>query len=95
MTIARSEQPTTIYTASGYDNYGTRTNYTQTGSCMMYITIYSQNNTQDARYKDVTHVGYTSAAMTDGMRVEQNGKMYDVRLVNDYAKRTVVFLKVV
>lgn len=96
MTISRASKPTTIYTANGYDTYGTRSEYAETGSCQMYITLYSQNNTNDARYKDVTHVGYTSYMdLSDDMQLEQDDVKYDVLLVNSYAKKNVVFLRVV
>lgn len=94
MTYNRAKQPADIYVADGYDEYGTRAEYIKSGSCEMHILLYSQNNTQDARYKEATHVGYTDKKdIADNMRIGQNGKLYDVLLVNPYARRCVVFLR--
>ena len=77
-----------------FDEYGTKNEYAVYGRTRMYITLYNQQRTEDARYKDVTHVGYTDCLdMSDDMIVRtERGELFKVLLVNDYARRTVVFL---
>lgn len=94
MVYNREKRTTDIYEADGFDEYGTRTEYVKSGTCDMQIILYSQNNTQDARYKDATHIGYTDKKdIADNMQIEQGGKRYDVLLVNPYGRRCVVFLR--
>ena len=77
-----------------FDEYGTKTEYAVYGRTRMYITLYNQKRTEDARYKDVTHVGYADCLdISDDMIVRtERGELFKVLLVNDYARRTVVFL---
>lgn len=92
--LNRSMRPAEIYKLIGdYDEYGTKTDSEAAGMCRIFITLYNQSNTQDARYKDVTHVGYTDRMLTDSMSVVQDGRTYKVLLSNPYARRCVVFLR--
>lgn len=92
--LNRSMRPADVYKLTGgYDEYGTKTASELVGTCRIFITLYNQNNTQDARYKDVTHVGYTDRKLTDSMSVVQGGRTYKVMLSNPYARKCVVFLR--
>ena len=96
MILNRAAESVSILKSNGeYDEYGTKTAYKPLCETEMYITIYSQKNTEDARYKDVTHVGYTSLKdfCDDTVIKTADGKTYKALLVNNYARRTVVFLK--
>lgn len=92
--LNRTMRPAKIYKLTGkYDEYGTKAVSEAVGTCRIFITLYNQSNTQDARYKDVTHVGYTDRELTDSMSVVQDGRTYKVLLSNPYARRCVVFLR--
>lgn len=92
--LNRSMRYADVYTLTGeYDEYGTEKEYKLTGSCDIFITLYSQTKTEDARYKDVTHVGYTETPLTDSMQLVQDGRTYKVLLANNHARRCVVFLR--
>ncbi|MDO5398254.1 MAG: hypothetical protein Q4G33_10015 [bacterium] len=92
--LNRSMRPADVYRLTGeYDEYGTETASEPAGTCRIFITLYNQNNTQDARFKDVTHVGYTDRELTDSMSVVQSGRTYKVMLSNPYARKCVVFLR--
>lgn len=93
-TLNRSMRYADVYTLTEeYDEYGTEKEYALTGSCDIFITFYSQKKTEDARYKDVTHVGYTNTPLTDSMQIIQDGRTYKVLLANNYARHCVVFLR--
>lgn len=92
--LNRTMEPAEIYTLSDEtDEYGARNNYELTGECDIFITLYSQNNTQDARYKDVTHVGIANTPLADSMQIVQNGRTYKVLLANNSARRNIAFLR--
>ena len=96
MMLKRAAKPVTLLKSTGeFDEYGTKTGYEEYGSADMYITLYTQSRTEDARYKDVTHVGYTdSKDISDDMAVRAaDGTEYKVSLVNACARRTVVYLE--
>lgn len=93
MILNRAKAAAEIYSAEGYDEYGTRATLRKVGECDIYITIYSQTNTADARFKDVTHVGYTDKTLYDNMTIKQHDKSYKVLIANNEARRTVVFLR--
>lgn len=96
MILKRAAEPVMLLKSTGeFDEYGTKTGYEECGSADMYITLYTQSRTDDARYKDVTHVGYTdSKDISDDMAVRTaDGTEYKVSLVNACARRTVVYLE--
>ncbi len=77
----------------GYDEYGTRLPPIQTGTCDIHITLYSQTLTEDARYKDVTHIGYTDMPLTDKQIIKQDGRAYKVLYAGQYGRRVVTHLR--
>ncbi len=96
MIFNRANEPVSVFQSDGeYDEYGVKGGYDFYGNADMYITLYSQKNTEDARYKDVTHIGYTSCNdIRDNMTIQTAaGQRYKVLLANHYARRSVIFLQ--
>ena len=96
MILKRAAESVTLLKSTGeFDEYGTKPDYEEYGSADMYITLYTQSRTEDARYKDVTHIGYTdSKDISDDMAVRAaDGAEYKVSLVNAHARHAVVYLE--
>lgn len=77
----------------GYDEYGTRKPAVKTGTCNIFITLYDQTLTSDARYKEVTHLGYTETMLTDKQFVKQGDKTYKVLYAAQYGRLVVAHLR--
>ncbi len=94
MVYNRSKQPAEIWEyPDGYDEYGTRLPPVQSDTCDIHITLYSQTLTEDARYKDVTHIGYTDTLLTDRQYIKQGDRTYKVLYAGQYGRRVVAHMR--
>lgn len=77
------------------DDYGYKSeNFAVSRKIEAAVTLYSQNNTEDIRYKDATHLCLTEdKSLTDEMRIEDGGRVYDILLVNNESRLSQLFLK--
>lgn len=80
--------------ASGIDAYGQmRKGETAEEDAEMYITIYQQNNVDDIRYVDATHIGLTHSALTDANQVRLGDDTFEVMQVVPTSRWNRVLLK--
>lgn len=82
--------------AEGYDEYGTKSanEYSRLRDIKAAVVLYEQKNTNDARFKEATHIAYTrDKEISDDMRIKADNALYDVMLVNPYGRMTVVYLR--
>ncbi|HIU48497.1 MAG TPA: hypothetical protein IAB04_03980 [Candidatus Avimonoglobus intestinipullorum] len=76
------------------DDYNRRESYTDSFSIDAAIMLYSQQNTDDVRYKEATHMALTAyKGLDDSMRLVDGGTCYDILLVNNAGRMAQVLLK--
>ena len=76
------------------DEYGYQQDYTDSFDINAAIMLYSQQNTNDVRYKDATHVAITHyMGLNDSMRLKCGDKTYKVILSNNEGRMAQIMLK--
>lgn len=93
----RNMHATLKISACKFDEYNTlsEATYTRLRDIEVKFCIFSQQNTDDIRYKDVTHIALTrdTGKIADNMRLKIDGTDYDILLVYPYGHMTQLFLK--
>jgi hypothetical protein len=94
--INRERQTATLISySSGTDEYGKPlTSIGSSREIEIMITIYKQNNAEDIRFIDATHLGLTAeTAITDKHSIIINDEEYKVLYVIPSKRLAQVFLK--
>lgn len=95
--IAATSKPCVIKQRSEVvGSYGQpSSSFTTVKTVDMSITLVNQVSApENIKFYEASHLGLTfDKSLAVGMRVEQNNKVYEIKLVNNFTRYTQLFLK--